>query len=122
MLTGWRKRLFRVGIVLLAVGIAFLILPPYGEYCEQGYANNKYCAAYKVAVSIGSVLETYSGAITAIATAFIGWVPLTLKQATDKLWTASEEQRELSEDTAKRQLRAYLLVDTRACPQLRRMI
>ena len=47
-------------------------------------------------------------AINAIATAFISIFTFTLWRSTDRLWEAGEKQRRLYEDTAERQLRAYL--------------
>jgi hypothetical protein len=41
---------------------------------------------------IGSSLEPYSAFITAIATIFIAWFTLSLRQSTDKLWNAGERQ------------------------------
>jgi hypothetical protein len=46
--------------------------------------------------------------VTALATIAIAGFTLTLKGATDRLWDAGERQRELAEDTAERQLRAYV--------------
>jgi hypothetical protein len=48
--------------------------------------------------------------ITAIATIFIAYFTFTLKGATDKLWNAGERQLTHLEETAARQLRAYVSV------------
>ena len=87
-----RKRLFWFGAGLLAVGVSFLVFPPYEAYCESDNANDYYCTAYGVAVALGSVIEAHSGAITALATIFIGLFTYTLKRSTDKMWDASERQ------------------------------
>ena len=103
MLVGWRKRLFCIGIVLLIAGIAFLILPEYSEYCQSTHANDKYCSTYQIASSFGAFLESHNGAITAIATIFIGWFTFTLKRSTDKLWSEAREQRQEAKVIADRQ-------------------
>jgi hypothetical protein len=54
------------------VGISFLILPPYSEYCESDQANQYNCAAYESVVTIVGSVQGYNGAITALATIFIG--------------------------------------------------
>jgi hypothetical protein len=64
------------------------------EICETTKEGAKECARYGVIQfalrEIGSVLDTYNGLITAIATAFIAWFTLSLRQSTDKLWKAGE--------------------------------
>jgi hypothetical protein len=47
--------------------------------------------------------------IAAIATVFIAYFTLILKQATDRLWSASERQLTLFGDTAEREFRAYIV-------------
>jgi hypothetical protein len=53
-------------------------------------------------------LNNISTIMTAVATVAIGFFTYTLKRSTDRLWDAEEKQRKLSENTAKRQLRAYV--------------
>jgi hypothetical protein len=89
-----RKRLLWIGVGIAVVGIAFLVFPPYGAYCESNHANNYYCAAYEVTVALGAFVDSHNGAVTAIATIFIGLFTYTLKRATDKLWSAGERQLE----------------------------
>jgi len=43
-------------------------------------------------------LDTHNGIITAIATGFIAWFTLSLRQSTDKLWDAGERQLKLTAD------------------------
>jgi hypothetical protein len=52
----------------------------------------------------------YGVAITALATIAIGIFTWRLELSTDRLWEAGEKQRRLYEDTAERQLRAYIYV------------
>jgi hypothetical protein len=99
MLSGWRKKLFYSSIVLLAIGTALLILPPYNNYCGTDNANNKYYSAYEVVLSISVFLEAHNGAITAIATAFIAWFTLTLWQSSEKMWLVTNRSAELAERT-----------------------
>jgi hypothetical protein len=87
-----RKRLFWFGITLLVVGIASLVLPPYGGYCESNLANKYYCAAYEMMVALFAFVDAHNGAVTAIATIFIGLFTYTLKRSTDKMWDAGERQ------------------------------
>ena len=98
-----RKRLFWFGVSLFAVGVALLVFPPYGAYCESDHANNEYCAAYEMTAALGGFLDAHNGTVTAIATVFIGLFTYTLKQATDKLWKAGDEQFRLAKETADRQ-------------------
>ncbi len=97
-----RKRLFWFGAGLLAVGLTFLILPPYSAYCEEDHTNNYYCSIYELAVALSAFVETYSGAFTALATIAIAWFTLTLKRSTDKLWEAGESQLRHAETEAVR--------------------
>ena len=87
-----RKRLFWFGAGLFVVGFAFLIFPPYSAYCEGHHANDYYCYAYKLAVTLSALVEAHSGAFTALATIAIAWFTLTLKRSTDKLWLSAERQ------------------------------
>jgi hypothetical protein len=49
---------------------------------------------------IGSALNDYKELITAIATIFIAWFTLSLRQSTDKLWNAGERQIELARESS----------------------
>jgi hypothetical protein len=89
---GPRKLWFWFAAALAVVGVAFLLLPPYGEYCEGNDANDYYCAAYSIAVALGGIIEAHSVVITALATVFIGLFTYTLKKSTDKMWDAGERQ------------------------------
>lgn len=73
-----RNPLFSVAIALFVVGSAFLILPPYRAYCESNYANEYYCAAYESIWTVGTIIQQYNGAITALATIFIGAFTMTI--------------------------------------------
>ena len=95
-----RKRLFWFGAGLFALGLAFLVLPSYSAYCKADDANNYYCAAYKIVVALGGLVESYSAAFTALATVAIAAFTLTLKWSTDKLWSAGERQLRHAETQA----------------------
>jgi hypothetical protein len=85
------------------------------EICETAKEGTKECASYNIVGlalrKIGTSLDILSALITAIATILIARFTFTLKRSTDSLWEAGERQRLLSEDTAKRQLRAYVTVN-----------
>jgi hypothetical protein len=49
------------------VGVSFSILPPYASYCQSNQANDYYCAAYSVAMTLGNFLDTHGVAVTALA-------------------------------------------------------
>ena len=107
----FQKRQFWLAIGLLLVGISFLVFPSYGAYCESDRANNYYCAAYSVAMTLGHVVESHNGAITALATIFIGLFTYTLKRSTDKMWGAGERQIKTARQIATiqaRQMRASI--------------
>jgi hypothetical protein len=82
------------------------------EICETAKEGTKECASYNIISfafrKIVASLDILSALITAIATILIALFTFTLKRSTDSLWEAGERQRLLSEDTAKRQLRAYI--------------
>ncbi len=100
-----RKRLLWTALALLAIGAAFLIFPPYYQYCDSDYANDKYCAAYSVVVALGTFVDSHNGAVTAIATVFIGLFTYTLKRSTDKMWDAGERQIKTTRQVAAIQAR-----------------
>jgi hypothetical protein len=100
--------------VLIAAAWSLGFIPTYAEYCEKNpQTNYEECATYHIALialwQIVKFLNYISAPLTTFATVAIGVFTYTLKKATDRLWEAGERQRKLSEDTAKRQLRAYLL-------------
>lgn len=72
------KRLFWVGVGLLFVGFSFFAFPPYRAYCDSKYPNDYYCAAYGAAVALGTWVDVHNGAVTAIATAVIGFFTITI--------------------------------------------
>jgi hypothetical protein len=105
-----------------------------GQICEYNHATkHEDCTPYGIfpflLIKIGKTLNDYGVAITALATVAIGIFTLTLKLSTDRLWIAGEKQRNLFDETAKRQLRAYVHVadaailyaeaDSEWCPNIR---
>jgi hypothetical protein len=74
------------------------------EVCEATKESAKNCASYNVLSyalhKIGTALDSYNGVITAIATAFIAWFTLSLRQSTDRLWDAGERQIKLLADSS----------------------
>jgi hypothetical protein len=99
-------------VCLFIVVVLAITSPIQVDVCspdEHGSAQN--CGKYQIALAVllkaGPVIwkiETW----TALATIAIAYFTFTLKRATDNLWDASKTQHWLDEDTAKRQLRAYL--------------
>jgi hypothetical protein len=90
---------------------ASLGYPAETQICNPpGSAEN--CESHNVlfafAVAAIDKLNFYSALITALATGAIGYFTLTLKRSTDKLWDAGERQLRHLENTAERQLRAYI--------------
>jgi hypothetical protein len=96
------------------------------EICLTTDGGAKECTTHGVIVfalhEIGAAFDSYSGLITALATAFIAWFTLSLKQATDRLWHAGERQTLASErqserqlahlrDSSEMQLRAYVHIE-----------
>jgi hypothetical protein len=79
------------------------------EVCETTKEGAKECARYGILGfafrEIGSALDSYNGLITAIATAFIAWFTLSLRQSTNRLWDAGERQLELLGETSAAQSR-----------------
>jgi hypothetical protein len=91
------------------------------EICETTKEGAKECARYGIIGfafrEIGGVLNDYNALITAIATIFIAWFTLSLRQSTDKLWNAGERQLELLAETSaaqSRDMRASLEVSRAA--------
>lgn len=75
-----RNFYIRLSIALFVVGASLLVIPPYLDYCEHDYANEKYCTAYEMAAIFGAFLEAHNGAVTAIATAIIAWFTWSIRQ------------------------------------------
>ena len=105
-----------IGVLAGLLVVAFESDIP-GKICEYNQAtNHEECTTYSLfpflLIQVFNTLNYYGVAITALATVAIGIFTLTLKLSTDRLWVAGEKQRQLYEDTAKRQLRAYLAVES----------
>jgi hypothetical protein len=105
-----RERIFWlfVGAVLVVGFIA--LIPAHGEICKEAEkAQQESCTAYSLvpflAVKVGKILDALGVAITAIATIFIVWFTLSLRQSTDKLWDAGERQLALLAETSAAQSR-----------------
>jgi hypothetical protein len=109
--------------MLLLLGAWMLgLIPAESQYCEYNpYTDHEKCSAYQTPVVwiryLGWVLDAATPALTAVATVAIGIFTRTLykattalKSSTDKLWEAGERQLAHLEDTAQRQLRAYVFI------------
>lgn len=97
MLNPTPKRIVRAlcsGLVLLL--FAAWLSGSHGEICEQAKSGAEQCTVYNLAffvlIEIGRFLNDTAVAVTAIATAVIGYFTYTLKRSTDKLWEAHERQ------------------------------
>ena len=104
-----------LGVLAGLLAVAFESDFP-GQICEYNQATkHEDCATYSLVpfllIKVFNTLNYHGVAITALATVAIGIFTLTLKLSTDRLWVAGEKQRQLYEDTAKRQLRAYLSIE-----------
>jgi hypothetical protein len=109
-------------------------IPRYADICEQAKnASNENCTTHNIAFvaiwHIGKFLEEHNGAVTAVATFFIAIFTVVLAVSTNKLWDEARENRKLTilsvnaaaasanassrlAKASKRQLRAYLSVNT----------
>jgi hypothetical protein len=93
MLKPKQRKWFYTGLILLGVGIAFLILSQYANYCDSPGRDQQYrCASYEIATSIFALLEQHNALITAIATVLIGYFTYTL-------YTTSAEQSLLTRES-----------------------
>jgi hypothetical protein len=81
-MTNLRNFWFRASVTLLVVGFAILFIPPYKHYCECTNTNNIYCGPYEIFSFFGAFLQSYSGAITALAIVIIGELAASLRHAT----------------------------------------
>jgi hypothetical protein len=97
-----------ISLVALVAGLGLLWLGPYREYCKSDYAKDDYCAAYKMSVTFGHFLDVHSGAITTLATIAIAFFTWTLWRSNEKMWIATQQALRHAEETAERQLRAYV--------------
>jgi hypothetical protein len=84
-----------------------------GQICEYNQSTHQNdCAVHNVAIFLliksGEIINFYGALITALATIAIACFTYTLKKSTDRLWDASERQLGHLEDTAARELRAYI--------------
>lgn len=98
------RRLFWWGCGLLAVGVAFLVIPPYQGYCRAAHGSYS-CAPYELAAALGHLIKAYDAAITALATIAIAGFTLTLWLSSEKMWKVTKE----SADAAK--LNAQAVID-----------
>jgi hypothetical protein len=90
-----------------------MLFPAYIEYnCDDH--TDKNCTSHHVVLiaiwAIGRALSD-SAFVTALATVFIAAFTWTLWQSTEKLWLAGKNELAHSEDTVRRQLRAYIGVE-----------
>jgi hypothetical protein len=94
--------------ILLIIFLSSSDIAAHYEVCEATKEGAKECATYNVLSyalhKVGAALNDYNGAITAIATAFIAWFTLSLRQSTDKLWDAGKDALETTE-------RAFVFID-----------
>jgi hypothetical protein len=90
-----KKVLFWVAVLLL-IGGASLGFPPYHYYCENNQANYYYCAANKVLVALGDLIDEHDGAITALATIAIAWFTWTLRESSEKMWDVANRTLEMT--------------------------
>jgi len=97
---------FAFSIVILAlvlVGMwALGWIPTYAQYCEYNqYTEHEQCTSYHVVITtiryVGWFLDVSAPALTALATAFVGWFTATI-------WWANKEQIRHNRQTE----RAYL--------------
>ena len=99
------------GLLLLTIGI-LVLHPIYFNVCEAAqYGTKQKCELHDALyVAVLNAWDTIFHAEfwTALATIAIAAFTLTLKWSTDRLWTAGERQLAHFEDTAERQLRAYI--------------
>jgi hypothetical protein len=111
----WRMMAWGGAVGVLAGLLAVELELVQGQISEYNQATkHEDCTTYSLfpflLIQVFNTLNYYGVAITALATGAIGIFTLTLKLSTDKLWEAGEKQRRLYEDTAKRQLRAYVFI------------
>lgn len=102
MLKAKRREWLTLALCLVAAMMAVsFFLPLYGEICEKNeYTGYKDCATYHVAgyfiFFVGQWLDRHSGAVAAIATAFIGAFTYTLYKVGTEQGRLTREAIELS--------------------------
>ncbi len=106
MLTPRQRWVVGAGVVAVALVEVSWFLPLYGEICRKdAYSGHKDCASYHLVLvigwHIGEILNYYSGAVAAVATALLAFI-------TYRLVALGKEQS----DTTRAQLRAYVLIKT----------
>jgi hypothetical protein len=104
----WR-RLTATAILLYVIALWTSVLGGFStqsEICEVTAAG-KDCHSYNLLVvtawKIAQATDHWSTLITAIATACIAWFTLSLRQSTDRLWKAGDDQLRLTKDISDRQ-------------------
>jgi len=135
-----REKIFWLTLGTVYVVGLIALIPAHGEICKDGAkTGEEACTSYSllpfVFIKIGQALDALGVAITALATIAIAWFTWSLRRSTDKLWDAGERQLKLlddtsaaqsrdmqasvaaaeaavsvAQDTARRQLRAYVCV------------
>ncbi len=102
----WRE------IVACLIGAALVLLvawalgwfPAYANYCYYDQTGHEHCASYHIVLvalfHAGKLLSDASLVITAIATGFIAYFTLSLKQSTDQLWQANTQQIAIAKKSA----------------------
>lgn len=101
---------------LVAGAIILWVVATYGlpshPICEGANPGQQECASYGLPrfllLKFAGFIEANEGLFTVATGIAIAAFTYTLWRATDRLWTAGEKQLAHSEDTAKRQLRAYM--------------
>jgi hypothetical protein len=86
----------------------------HNQICE--YSKNCTCSPENLTSSFvfsffsitSGDLQTVSIALSAIATVFIGWFTWKLRDSTDKLWKAGDDQLKHAKKSSQRDLRAYV--------------
>lgn len=106
------KRRYKIVLVLAAAFSALLLWIPYGQHCDSQQSNQYYCAAYSVALIVGSYIESHNGAITALASVVVAIFTWTLWASSERMWLVTDASLQHSRETAERQLRAYITVQT----------
>ncbi len=92
-----RERLFWLCAGGALIVLVFSLIPSHYEICKEAKeAQQENCAPYQVVPFVGikviQLLDKLGAVITALATIAITIFTFTLKRATDKLWTAGENQ------------------------------
>jgi hypothetical protein len=108
---------FLIATAVWAVLVALNSDPAaYDQICHTNeYTGHEECAPhhipYVVAWYVGEFLNYIAAALTAIATFAIARFTFTLKRSTDNLWAATKGLVSGADDIARRDLRAYVLLE-----------